>query len=397
LAANLRSLGAATLLTAASAFRKRSPYTSEYQPPAGLSVPVISVLDREGRILADEQRAVVDYAIQNGKGANIIFAAGTTGEWNRLDPADCRTIAAIVVEQCREARRRGNQVEAWVGITAHTRAATLHNLEHAIEIGADAVVVAPLSIIDIDHAPEFVERSLSDVFARSGRSIPVFLYDNADIAVSGKAEHLHTRDVKRMSELPYVFGIKVTASRAVLGNYTRAAAHFRPRGAFAIYPGNAYLIFDLLMPARGLASRVHNYWNRYLTRNALPHGVVAGGANTMPREWRRAWQICAARELPLIDRYRGVLQDFASIAEFTRGGHRQHLTIACLKAALKETGVIESDSVAEGTPSLETAEKREFVRRFRELCRRAAVTLEPEWLSSHETAARIMLAASRLS
>ena len=35
--------------------------------------------------VADEQRALVRYAIQDGAGADIIFAAGTTGEWNRMD------------------------------------------------------------------------------------------------------------------------------------------------------------------------------------------------------------------------------------------------------------------------------------------------------------------------
>ena len=69
--------------------------------------------------------------------------------------------------------------------------------------------------------------------------MPLFLYDNADIAAPGKAPHLHTRDVKQMSQLDYVRGVKVTAGKTVLGNYTRAASHFKRGGEFAIYPGNA--------------------------------------------------------------------------------------------------------------------------------------------------------------
>ena len=38
-----------------------------------------------GRVLEDEQRAVVRFAIQGGAGADIIFAAGTTGEWDKID------------------------------------------------------------------------------------------------------------------------------------------------------------------------------------------------------------------------------------------------------------------------------------------------------------------------
>jgi len=371
-----------TLLTAATARIRRTLAPSRYKPCAGLSVPIVTVLDRAGRVIADEQRAVVRYAIQNGAGANIIFAAGTTGEWNRLDPERMQTVARIAVEECRRATREGTPVEAWVGITAERAADTLANLDYAIAIGADAVVVAPLSITDAESPVDFVENAIGGAFARHGRSLPVFLYDNADIAAPGKAPHMHTRDVKRLSQLPYVFGVKVTASKVVLGNYTRAAAHFKRRGEFAIYPGNAYLIFDLFRPARGVAGRARNYWNRYLTRNFLPHGVVAGAANVMPREWQRSWQVCAEHELTLMERYDAIVGQFPEICEFDRGGKPVWLTIACLKAALKELGVCTSDAVAPGTPALDAAERREFVRRFRTLRRNGAATLEPEWSSA---------------
>ena len=375
-----------TLLSAASARIRGTRVPSRYRPCAGLSVPIVTVLDRAGRVIADDQRAVVRYAIQDGAGANIIFAAGTTGEWNRLDPQRMQTVSRIAVEECRRATRGGIPVEAWVGITAESSAETLENLDHAIAIGADAVVVAPLSITDADDPVEFVERAIGGAFERHGRSIPVFLYDNADIAAPGKAPHLHTRDVKRLSQLPYVFGIKVTAGKVVLGNYTRAAAHFKRRGEFAIYPGNAYLIFELFRPARGVAGRARNYWNRYLTRSFLPHGVVAGAANVMPREWQRSWQVCVDHELALMERYGAIVEQFPEACEFSRGGKPARLTIACLKAALKELGVCTSDAVAPGTPALDAAERREFLRRFRTLRRNAAAMLEPEWSSATEAA-----------
>lgn len=376
-----------TLLSAATARIRRTGPSSRYRPCAGLSIPIITVLDRAGRVIADEQRAVIRYAIQNGDGANIIFAAGTTGEWNRLDPARMQTVAQIAVEECRRATRDGAPVEAWVGITAASAADTLANLDHALAIGAAAVVVAPLSITDAESPVDFVERGIGDAFAREGRSLPVFLYDNADIAAPGKAPHMHTRDVKRLSQLPYVHGVKVTASKVVLGNYTRAAAHFKRRGEFAIYPGNAYLIFDLFRPGRGVAGRARNYWNRYLTRNFLPHGVVAGAANVMPREWQRSWQVCAAHDLTLMERYEAIVGQFPAACEFSRGGRPARLTIACLKAALKELGVCGGDAVAPGTPALEAAERREFLRRFRTLRRNGAATLEPEWSSVTEASA----------
>ena len=54
------------------------------RPRRGLSVPVVTVLDRSGELLEDDQRRLVRYVIQDGYGADIVFAAGTTGEWDRL-------------------------------------------------------------------------------------------------------------------------------------------------------------------------------------------------------------------------------------------------------------------------------------------------------------------------
>ncbi len=368
------------LLALATARIRRKRVASRYRPPAGLSVPIVTVMDRAGRVLVDEQRAVIRYVLQGGAGADIIFAAGTTGEWNRMDNPRRQLVAQIAVEECRRAAATGKPAEAWAGITAPTRAETLENLEHALAIGADAAVVAPLSIADVQDPVEFVTRDLGEVFERRGRTLPIFLYDNEDIAAAGKSPHLHTRDVKRMSQLAYVNGIKVTSGKAVLGNYTRAAAHFKRVGEFAIYPGNAYLIFDLFQPAAGLRGRLRSGWNRYLTNGALPHGAVAGAANAMPREWRRAWEVCSAGEAGLSGRYGAVMEEFRAAGEFP--GESRKRTIACLKAALGHLGVISSEAVAPGTPALAPEERRVFIRRFNELRRRACVTLEPEWLSA---------------
>jgi dihydrodipicolinate synthase/N-acetylneuraminate lyase len=369
------------LIGAASARIRRRRPPSGYRPRGGLSIPVVTALDRAGRVLPEDQKAVVRYAIQEGAGADIIFAAGTTGEWNRIDAQQSQAAARIAVEECRRSSGPGNPVEAWIGITAHSRAATLANLEHALEVGADAVVLAPLSIADAADAVKFVEREVDGAFERHGRSLPVFLYDNPEIAAPGAAPHLRTRDVKRMSQLPYVHGVKVTAGKAVLGKYTRAASHLKRNGEFAIYPGNAYLIFDVFRPPKGVAGRARNYWNRYLARNSFPHGVVAGAANVMPREWQRSWQVCEQHDSQLIERYGGIVARFPGICEFYRSGEPARFTVACLKAALKELGVCTSDAVAAGTPALDGAERREFLRRFRFLRRSAAATLEPEWSS----------------
>src|SRR6202158_300658 len=198
-----------------------------YVPNAGLSVPVVTILDSSGEVLEDQQRAVVRWAVQRGQGANIIFAAGTTGEWDKLDNPRRQQIARVVVDECRRIGTTGVAVEAWVGITGHTRAETLENLEYALDLNAEAVVVAPLSIRDSDDPVGFVNREINALFERIKRSIPVFLYDNAEISAPGHAPHLHTRDVKQMSRMDYVGGSKCTAGQAGVGNYSPGGAHFQ--------------------------------------------------------------------------------------------------------------------------------------------------------------------------
>ena len=358
---------------------------AEYIPRPGLSIPIVTILDSEGRILEDQQRAAVRFAIQDGAGADIAFAAGTTGEWDRIDNPRRQAVARIVIDECRRARATAaKKIEAWAGITAHTRAETLANLANAIEAGADAAVVAPLSIRDVEHPAKFVERDIGAVYNRAGHVIPLFLYDNAEIAAPGNAPHLHTRDVKEMSRLDYVRGIKVTASKSVIGNYTRAASHFKASHEFAIYAGNAYLIFDLFAPPEGVADRMRHHWNRYLTQRTRPYGVVAGPANAMPREWQRAWQVCRSADRELMQLYEKSIEEFRIACTFKRARRPYRPTIACLKAALKELGVIESDSVGTGTPALSELERREFKTRFAMLRELSVETLEHGWVSEYD-------------
>ena len=360
---------------------------SSYVPRPGLSIPIVTIFDDAGRILEDQQRAVVRFCIQEGHGADILFAIGTNGEWDRIDNATRQEAARIIVDECRTHSRKSRPVEAWVGITAHTRAETLENLEYSLTLNADAAVIAPLSIADLEDPVELVVRDIEAVFERTGKMIPVFLYDNADIAAPGKPPHLHTRDVKRMSQLPYVRGIKVTASKSELGNYTRAASNFKLAHEFAIYAGNAHLIFELFSPPDGIAASARHYWNRYLTNHALPYGVVAGPANAMPREWQRAWQWCRKQDVEQMIRYAHALEEFRDACSFKRSGPNYIPMIACLKASLMELGVIASDAVAHGTPPLSRDERREFAERFHALREKWARVLEPDWLSHYDAAA----------
>ena len=72
-----------------------------YTPKPGLNVPVITVLDDSGRVIADGQRQVIRHVVQNGYGADVVFGVGTTGEWNRIANAERRRIMEIEVDEVR--------------------------------------------------------------------------------------------------------------------------------------------------------------------------------------------------------------------------------------------------------------------------------------------------------
>ncbi|HUO04806.1 MAG TPA: dihydrodipicolinate synthase family protein [Candidatus Binataceae bacterium] len=359
----------------------------QYIPRPGVAIPIVTIVDSRGAILSDQQRAAVRYAIQNGSGADIIFAAGTTGEWNRLDNSQRQAVVRIAADECRRAAAAASKrIELWAGITASAKSDTIENLHYAIEIGADAAVVAPVSIGDAADPVDFIRRDIGAAFERAGRMIPIFLYDNAEIAAPGRVHtRLHTREVKEMSRLPYVRGIKVTAGKAVIGNYTRAASHFKSSHEFAIFTGNPYLIFDLFAPPSGVGDRMRHYWNRYLTQRARPYGVVAGAANAMPREWQRAWQVCRQADGELMSAYRQAAENFRHACTFQRGGKPYHPSISCLKAAMAEMGVIESEALCDGTPGLAETERREFARRWHRVRESNAELLEDGWVSEYDS------------
>jgi dihydrodipicolinate synthase/N-acetylneuraminate lyase len=315
----------------------------ETHPRPGLSVPVVSVLDADGALIDDDQRALVRYVIQLGHGADVIFAAGTTGEWDRVPNAVRQRVVQVCAEEVAKVNSR----------------------------------LAPLSIRGIDDPVRFVARDVADLLDCRERRIPVYLYDNADIAVDPKIPHIRTRQVKALSRLDFVRGIKVSAPRRVLGNYTQAAAGFRDRGDFGIYVGNAMLIFELFRPHSGWLGVIEEHWNRYRLRGGLPIGVVAGPANALPREWARAWQACRAGDAEHMDAAERVLSAFRAA---TKAGGASR-TIACLKRALLLQGVVASDAVAPGTPALGAAEAAQFDAAFERVRGLARELIEPTWVT----------------
>ncbi len=96
-----------------------------WNPPGGLSIPCVTILDPDGGPIEEDQRRLTRYLIQSGRGADVIFVMGTTGEWKCLDLARRQHVCRVVVEEVRKANPQleaaGHRpVEAWVGITGNS-------------------------------------------------------------------------------------------------------------------------------------------------------------------------------------------------------------------------------------------------------------------------------------
>ncbi len=230
-------------------------------------------------------------------------------------------------------------------------------------------MIAPLAIEDLDETDitRFFQRDITGLIETSGRELPVLLYDNADISAPGRAPHIRTRIVKHLSRLPWIRGIKVSAPRHVLGNYTKAALHYKRPGEFGIYIGNAMLIFEEFRPSRGVIGRLREGWHDFQLHHTPPIGVVSGPANVMPREWQKAWRVCWSGDEESIDVYQGLCSRFENICRFEEDGRRVKKTIACLKYALEIDGVISTGNVGRGTKALSNEQKSIFAEDYRSL------------------------------
>ncbi|MGH9846647.1 MAG: dihydrodipicolinate synthase family protein [Blastocatellia bacterium] len=360
-----------------------------YFPRRGLNVPVVTILDDAGRVIEDQQRRVIRHVVQNGFGADVIFGIGTTGEWNRLEHRETLRAMEIEIDEVRRINSSisnlqspiPNPVEIWIGVNGHTRAEILANLDAAIQLGADAAVIAPLAIEDLaeNEIVRFFQRDVTNLLESACRNIPIFLYDNADIAAPGHAPHIRTHIVKHLSRLPWVRGIKVSASRRVIGNYARAALHYKLPGEFGIYIGNAMLIFEMYRPSHSLLGRFREGWRDYLLHSTPPLGVVSGPGNVLPREWQKAWRVVWAGDDELADAYEAVCLRFENICLFEENGRPVVKMIACLKYALELDGVIASSLVGKGTLPLSGEQKKIFEENYRAMREYAGNRIDPMW------------------
>jgi dihydrodipicolinate synthase/N-acetylneuraminate lyase len=343
--------------------------------PRTVGTPCVSVLDSSGRVIEAEQRALLRHIVQEGFGCDILFVLSNAGEWSQIAQEQRRRLMELAVEEVRAlsaglAMSGHAPLQVWLGVTALSRKETLDNLRLAASLKADAAVVAPLAMRDLarrDDLLAFFQRDVSSLFESLGSDLPLFLYDNAELPRDPSPPHIHTHDVKVLARLLFLYGLVVSGSKREIGNYFRGATHFKAKGQFGIYLGQAMMMFDIFLPGRGFWGRFREHWDQWLLQEHMPFGVMASESNLFPCEWRTAWALCQRGDRGAVASYREIFERFSRAfsngSKLRRGGRAPF--VACCKAALKADGVISSDSVAPGSPSLTSAAREKFLAGYR--------------------------------
>ncbi len=346
--------------------------------PRTVGTPCLTVLDSLGRVIEAEERALLRHVVQEGFGCDILFVLGNAGEWSLISNEQRQRLMQLAVGEVRAlsaglAMSGHAPLQVWLGVTGLTRKETLENLRLAWELKADAAVIAPLAIRDLALRGDmlaFFQREVASLFDTLGGDLPLFLYDNAELPRDPGPSHIHTHDVKVLSRLPFLYGLLVSGSKREMGNYFRGATHFKEKGQFGIYLGQAMMMFDIFLPGRGFWGRLKEHWDQWLLQEHMPFGVIAGESNLLPCEWQAAWSLCLRGDREALAPYRDIFDRFAraftllpKLAAASQGGKTQF--VACCKAALKADGVISSDAVAAGTPALTPAGREKFLEEYR--------------------------------
>ncbi len=261
-------------------------------------------------------------------GVSGLFILGTTGEGPSLS---YRVRRELVERVCRQARGR---VPVLVGITDTAFIESVNLAWHAMDRGADAVVLAPPYYLPEGQPElqEYLDHLVSEL------PLPLFLYNMPALTkVSFELETL-----RRALDEPRIVGLKDSSGNMVY--FHRAVGLLRSRPDWTLLIGPEELLLDAVI--------------------AGGHGGVNGGANLFPRLYVRLFEAAQAGDLPRARRLHAcVLRVSNSLYHV---GRHPSAIIKGLKCALACRGVCD-DFMAEPFHRFRAEERAVVERQLAEL------------------------------
>lgn len=222
-----------------------------------LTCPIIST-DSEV-----DYRKAIRYTFAKGRGANIIFSLGTTGEADYLFLKDKKNLIAIAVDEVGQLRKKfqhnsGRTLELAVGITGRDIDETAELAQYAEQKDADYAVLMPVSITmrKGDYSRK-IGPNVRTILNKT-KKIKLILY-NFPLITGNK--NIKTGTWKYFARNPRIVGLKDSSGdRKRAENYIKAAA------------GNAEV--DIGSEILGLKMDTGR--------------IVAGSTNILPVPWNMA-------------------------------------------------------------------------------------------------------------
>ena len=279
----------------------------------GVTVPMVTPFDEEGRVDVKSLEKLTEYLID--KGIQCLYPAGTTGEMMYLSVEERKVVAETVIQQA------AGRAVVYVQAGAWNLEDTKELARHAERTGADGIgVVTPaffkLTDEELTGFYESVSKSV-------GVDFPIYLYGIPQCAVNDITPELAGKLADRC---PNVVGIKYSVN-----NMSRIQEFMTLKnGEFSVLCGPDEL-FAVTCFAGG-------------------DGTVSGNANVIPEHYEAVWAAVQAgdtEQAMRLQKKTNILNNILS----------EKQNIACYKTALKHRGIIAGSGMR--APLILLDEKRE--------------------------------------
>jgi 4-hydroxy-tetrahydrodipicolinate synthase len=211
----------------------------------GVTAPIVTPMDRRGRVAPDAGLALV--ARLAAAGVDALLLAGSTGEGHALDAESLVALTATIGAAWR--RETGGRGRVFVNVSAPSTAEALRRAETVAAHGPDAVVLSP---------PYYFIHTQAELVAHyqaaAGIGIPVVAYNEPRYTSNPL-----TREVlAELVAMPWMVGIKDSSGdRELLADTCRLATG--SGGRFSVSQGDeSSLDAGLRLGAQGIVPGVAN-------------------------------------------------------------------------------------------------------------------------------------------
>ena len=302
-------------------------------PPKGLIGALVTPLDDRYNIDTSSLKSLFDYTADNLHG--VLIGAGDIGEGLVLSNEQRVELIKAGMEAVR------GKLPLFLSITGNTEDETAENILYVQRTKKELNYRGDIFLLDCPlwyHS----NKGLPGLYVEFGKvaPLPFVLYNNPSIITELKKhlkrKNIRTNILKKLSKNGQIMGICHAGGLKRAINYAGAV---RERKDFRVYDANE--LNFLSMPSLG--------------------GVVAQGANILPRQWRVVVEssINPKETFKEEGTYFSQLWDAGQTLKAFNKAYIQN-PVAIIKFALKLKGKIKSNTVAENTPMITQKQETEI-------------------------------------